>query len=158
MLDKQGYTHASACTRPPPRAHSRARTHTHNHRYVIFIAFPLQQWFANAPQCYIIRKLAVLQFVRWITETRSVLETAIRPAHTLKCNSDVWFNHTNALTPFLNCTELSNKSGPEKQMGASPNLWPICELVLFNFWSAKLGQYQDVADIYIWNWRDRDKF
>ena len=35
MLDKQGYTHARACTRP------RARTH----KYVIFIAFPQQQLF-----------------------------------------------------------------------------------------------------------------
>jgi hypothetical protein len=59
MLDKQGYMHACACTRPRARAHARtsarAHAHTHTHKYIIFIAFPLKQWFANAPQCYIIR-------------------------------------------------------------------------------------------------------
>ena len=44
-------THARACTRP------RARLPTHppaTHKYIILIAFPRQQWFANAPQCYVI--------------------------------------------------------------------------------------------------------
>ena len=57
MLDKQGYMHARACTRPRVRANASARTHTHE--YVIVIAFPRQQWFANAPQCYLIRPLPV---------------------------------------------------------------------------------------------------
>ena len=35
MLEKQGYTHTRACTR----------------KYVILIAFPRQQWFANTHQC-----------------------------------------------------------------------------------------------------------
>jgi hypothetical protein len=34
MLDEQGYMYT--------------------HKYVVFIAFPRQQWFANAPQCYVI--------------------------------------------------------------------------------------------------------
>jgi hypothetical protein len=34
-------------------------THTHTHKYVIFIAFARQQWFANAPQCYVIRTLCI---------------------------------------------------------------------------------------------------
>ena len=32
---------------------------THTGKYVILIAFPWQQWFANAPQCYVIRTLRV---------------------------------------------------------------------------------------------------
>jgi hypothetical protein len=53
VLDKQGYMHTHACT------------HTHTHKYVICIAFPWQQQFTNAPQCYIIRTLPVfLQFVK----------------------------------------------------------------------------------------------
>jgi hypothetical protein len=34
--------------------------HAHILKYVIFIPFPRQQWFANAPECYIIRTLSVL--------------------------------------------------------------------------------------------------
>jgi hypothetical protein len=34
-------------------------TDTHS-EYVILVAFPRQQWFAKAPQCYIIRTLPVL--------------------------------------------------------------------------------------------------
>ena len=42
VLDKQGYMRA------------------HTHKYVILIAFPRQQRFANAPQYYVIRRLHVL--------------------------------------------------------------------------------------------------
>ena len=48
MLDKQGYMHAHVCTRPRVSARTHARAHTH--KYIIFIAFPRQQWFENAPQ------------------------------------------------------------------------------------------------------------
>ena len=58
MLDKQGCMHARACTRPRARAHGRTRAHTH--KYVIFIVFPLQHRFTNAPLCYVIRTLDVL--------------------------------------------------------------------------------------------------
>jgi hypothetical protein len=34
-------------------------TDTHS-EYVIIIAFPRQQWYANAPPCYVIRTLPVL--------------------------------------------------------------------------------------------------
>jgi hypothetical protein len=54
MLDKQGYMQPHAYTHPRARAHARA----HTHKYVIFISFPRQQWFANAPQSYIIRTLS----------------------------------------------------------------------------------------------------
>ena len=37
-------------------------TDTHS-EYVILIAFPLQQWFSNAPRCYVIRKFPVLSLV-----------------------------------------------------------------------------------------------
>jgi hypothetical protein len=42
------------------RSHTHTHTHTHTHKYVILIAFPLQQWFANAPQCYVLHTLPVL--------------------------------------------------------------------------------------------------
>jgi hypothetical protein len=42
MLDKQGYTHALACTRPRSWALECTRTHTHKH--VTLTAFPRQQW------------------------------------------------------------------------------------------------------------------
>jgi hypothetical protein len=42
MLDKQGYIHVRACTRSHFRAHTLTRAHAH--QYVIFIAFPQQQW------------------------------------------------------------------------------------------------------------------
>jgi hypothetical protein len=35
-------------------------THTHTDKYVIFIAIPRQQWFANASPCYVIHTLSVL--------------------------------------------------------------------------------------------------
>ena len=44
-------------------------THTHTHsQYVILIVLPLQQWFKNMPQCYVIRTLPVLFDVnfQWI--------------------------------------------------------------------------------------------
>jgi hypothetical protein len=39
-------------TRSHARAHARTRSHTH--KYIIFIAFPRQQRFSNAPQYYVI--------------------------------------------------------------------------------------------------------
>ena len=49
MLDKQGYMHARACTRPraPAPALTHARTRTHTDKYIILIAFPRQQWFRD---------------------------------------------------------------------------------------------------------------
>ena len=35
-------------------AHAHAHALAHTHKYVIFIAFPRQQWFANAPQCFVL--------------------------------------------------------------------------------------------------------
>ena len=35
-------------------------TRTHTQKYVILIAFPRPEWFANAPLCYVIRTLSVL--------------------------------------------------------------------------------------------------
>jgi hypothetical protein len=46
MLDKQGYMHARACTRP--RAPAPAHTHAHTDKYIILIAFPRQQWFRDS--------------------------------------------------------------------------------------------------------------
>ena len=40
--------------------HTRTHTHTHTYEYTIYVAFPRQQWFANAPQCYVIRTMFVV--------------------------------------------------------------------------------------------------
>jgi hypothetical protein len=45
MLDKQGYMHTRACTRPRSQAPAYTHAHSHTDKCVIFIAFPLQQWF-----------------------------------------------------------------------------------------------------------------
>ena len=66
VLSKRGcmhtLTHMHMPTRPGTLTHmsARVRAHTHTHKYVIFIAFPRQQWFPNAPQCYVIRTLSFL--------------------------------------------------------------------------------------------------
>ena len=51
-------TYAHAHSQAPGYMH--ARTHAHADQYVILIAFPRQQWFANAPQCCFTRTLPVL--------------------------------------------------------------------------------------------------
>ena len=47
--------HAHAHAHTPGQANARA----HTHKYLIFIAFPRKQCFANAPHCYVIRELSV---------------------------------------------------------------------------------------------------
>jgi hypothetical protein len=54
----------ATCTQAHAHAHALGRTQTH--KYGIFIAFTRQQWFANAPQCYVIRILCVLLFMLWL--------------------------------------------------------------------------------------------
>ena len=54
----------STCTHAHSHAHALGHTHAHTHNYVIFIAFSRDQWFANAPQCYVIRTLSVLLVFR----------------------------------------------------------------------------------------------
>ena len=58
MLDKLRYIHPRTRRRTCKThalgiTHARACTRTHK-KYVRFIAFPRQQWFANASQCYVI--------------------------------------------------------------------------------------------------------
>jgi hypothetical protein len=50
MLNKQGYIHALAYALPRTQAQARTRARTHTHKYVIFIAFPWQHGYVNAPQ------------------------------------------------------------------------------------------------------------
>jgi hypothetical protein len=51
----------ATCTHAHPHAQTRAL------KYVIFIAIPQQQWFANAPRYYVIRRLSVLlHFLRLV--------------------------------------------------------------------------------------------
>ena len=45
MLNKQGYTDASECTRPRSWAPTRTRAGMRVHKYVILIAFAWQKWF-----------------------------------------------------------------------------------------------------------------
>ena len=57
ILGKQGYTRRSTCPPPCTRTHilgrtyalvhmlAAARSHAHTQKYVMFIAFPRQQWF-----------------------------------------------------------------------------------------------------------------
>ena len=56
-ISKATCAHAYAHAHALPK-HTRVRAHTD--KYVILIAFPLQQWFVHAPQCYVIRTLPVL--------------------------------------------------------------------------------------------------
>ena len=58
MLDKQGYT--PACTHLHAGVYAWKRARTHAHRQMCNSTFPRQQCFANAPQFYVTRKLAVL--------------------------------------------------------------------------------------------------
>ena len=66
MMDKQGYMHARPRIRPRARAHAISNTRAH----VIFIAFPRQHWFVNAPQCYVICTLSVLFYFHRIYYSR----------------------------------------------------------------------------------------
>jgi hypothetical protein len=106
MLDKQGYMHSRPWTRQRIRTRTRARAWTHTHKYVIRIAFPRQQWFANAPQCYIIRTLPCYVWSSWelprSTEAKQVYlcmykVVQIWPGQTLTClhtnRPGSYFNH-----------------------------------------------------------------
>ena len=66
VLDKQGYMCMHAPTRPVTHMHAHKRTHARTDQHVKLIAFPRQQWFANAPQYYVVRTLPVLFY----TETK----------------------------------------------------------------------------------------
>jgi hypothetical protein len=80
MLDKQDYIHAHACTRS--RARTPTRTYARTGKYVMLIAFPRQQWFANVPQYYVIRALPVLFNLgaRWVC----VVNTTPQPLYPWK--------------------------------------------------------------------------
>ena len=61
-VDNQGCTRTRMCTHTHTHAHTYLGNHTHTHtdKYAILIAFLRQQWFAKAPQCYVVRTLPVL--------------------------------------------------------------------------------------------------
>ena len=59
MLDKQGYTHAQACTRPRSRAPAHTHAHAHTDKYVIITAFHGNNGLATAPDCCVTRTLLV---------------------------------------------------------------------------------------------------
>jgi len=48
--------------------HNYKATNTRS-EYVILIALPRQQWYANAPQCYVVRALSVLLYRRTLNFT-----------------------------------------------------------------------------------------
>ena len=45
VLDYQGHMHVCACIRSRTRVPTCTRKHAHTDKYIILIAFPLQQWF-----------------------------------------------------------------------------------------------------------------
>ena len=57
MLDNQGYMHARVCTWTRARAHTHAQTL--RQKYVIFIAFPRQQWSRT--------RLSITFYVHWLS-------------------------------------------------------------------------------------------
>ena len=59
-VSKATCTYAHAHPHAPGYPHERTRTHAHIDQQVILIAFPRQQWFANAPHCYAICTLSLL--------------------------------------------------------------------------------------------------
>jgi hypothetical protein len=69
MLDKQDYMRACVCTPPLARAPARKRTRARTRRQMCN-TFPRQQWFANAPQYYVIRTLPALLSLLRITCTK----------------------------------------------------------------------------------------
>jgi hypothetical protein len=58
MLDKQAYMLAHACTHT--YTHPATRRRAHLHKYIQFIAFPRQNFYANTPKSYVIRTVSVL--------------------------------------------------------------------------------------------------
>ena len=61
VLDKQGYNARTRIYTPMRLGtHMHARTRAHAHKYVILIALPRQQRFADALHCYVIHTLPVL--------------------------------------------------------------------------------------------------
>ena len=56
-------------------ARTQARAHAHTQKYVTFSVFPRPQWFANAPQCYVIHTLPVLFCAVYFTSALSALTT-----------------------------------------------------------------------------------
>jgi hypothetical protein len=60
MQDKQGYIRARTCTHPCTHTHLRRSARTYTNKYKTLTVFPRRQWFANAPQCDIIRTLPAL--------------------------------------------------------------------------------------------------
>ena len=62
MLDKQGYMHALARTRPRCRSQARTRCHTHTNTQYLLL-FHGNSGYSKAPQCYVIRTLPIFMFL-----------------------------------------------------------------------------------------------
>ena len=63
---------------------TRPRTHTHARIHRSIYCFPRQQWFANAPQCCVIRTLPLLFGIVWA-------EKNSHEAWMLECEESLWF-------------------------------------------------------------------
>jgi hypothetical protein len=57
VLEKEGYTHAHACTRPRTRAPTRMHARTLTHKHIYLLLFHGKNCYAKVPQCYVIRTL-----------------------------------------------------------------------------------------------------
>jgi hypothetical protein len=69
IMDKQGYMHARACTRPRCRAHAGTRANAYTHTYVILIAFPWQQWLRERASMLRCMYITTVAFYVWTCAT-----------------------------------------------------------------------------------------
>ena len=104
MLDKQGYMHALACR------HSRAG---HTHKYVVFIVFPWQQWFARAPQCYVIRTLSC--YLLLLVKVHELIVVIPWPVHIMPLRRP-------AVVPWLHYTVLITQNYVLTMVKMKPDL------------------------------------
>jgi hypothetical protein len=72
-LDKQGYMHLRALTRPRARVHARTRKHAHTDQYVTLIAFPQPQLFRKRASMFRYTYIACLVGSRRDVEEATVL-------------------------------------------------------------------------------------
>jgi hypothetical protein len=126
--------HVCACTRPrarePTRTHARTSAHTHTDHYVTLIAFPQQQWFMNASQCYVIRTLSLFlmfkyqcslwELTKHTAGKMKSLNIKARGAYTYHCNlNGIFF-----CIPTLYLTQKERYSNTRKRIKHDISIMP----------------------------------
>ena len=89
MLDKQGYMHVHSWTHPQGRIPT--RTHTHARMHTQINTYPRQQWFAKAPQYYVISRMSVLFIYLLITCYKAVYWYKIFPQILYRFMERMWY-------------------------------------------------------------------